>query len=140
MSESSAAPFVFVAYSRADSQFVTCLETDLQTQGVHIWIDREGIQPGTPDWEHAVRTAIRAARAVLLIASPNARSSRYVRDELRIAEMYQRPVYPVWITGTQWMDAVPLGWGGAQYIDARESLYETAMPELGGRLNKASST
>jgi type II secretory pathway predicted ATPase ExeA len=80
------------------------------------------------------------ARAALLIASPQARSSRYVRDELRIAEMYQRPIYPLWIAGTQWIDAVPLGWGGAQYLDARESRYETAIPELVELLNKASST
>jgi hypothetical protein len=38
------------------------------------------------------------------------------------------------------VDAVPLGWGGAQYIDARESHYETAMPELVELLNKASWT
>jgi hypothetical protein len=86
-----------------------------------------------------LRTAIRSAWAVLLIASPNARSSRYVRDELRIAEMYQRPVYPLWIAGTQWIDAVPLGWGGAQYLDARESRYETAIPEMVALLNETSS-
>ncbi len=138
--ESLIHPFVFLCYARADSELVTRLKADLLSQGVHVWIDREGLQPGTLDWEEALRTSIRAARAVLLIASPNARSSRYVRDELRIAELYQRPMYPLWITGTQWMDAVPLGWGGAQYIDARESRYETAMPELVVLLNKTSST
>ena len=126
---------MFLCYARADSELVTRLKTDLLSQGVHVWIDREGLQPGTLDWEEALRTAIRSAQAVLLIASPNARSSRYVRDELRIAEMYQRPIYPLWIAGTQWMDAVPLGWGGAQYIDARESRYETAIPELVELLN-----
>jgi hypothetical protein len=131
---------VFLCYARADSELVTRLKTSLLSQGIHVWIDREGLQPGTLDWEEALRTAIRAAQAVLLITSPNARSSRYVRDELRIAEMYQRPIYPLWIAGTQWMDAVPLGWGGAQYIDARESRYETAMLELVGILNKASLT
>jgi hypothetical protein len=138
--ESLIHPFVFLCYARADSELVSRLKTDLLSQGIHVWIDREGLQPGTLDWEEALRTAIRAARAALLIASPNARSSRYVRDELRIAELYQRPVYPIWIAGTQWMDAVPLGWGGAQYLDARQSRYETAMPELVERLNKASST
>jgi Novel STAND NTPase 1/TIR domain/Trypsin-like peptidase domain len=137
--ESLIHPFVFLCYARADSELVTRLKTDLLSQGVHVWIDREGLQPGTLDWEEAVRTAIRSARAVLLIASPNARSSRYVRDELRIAEMYRRPVYPLWVAGTQWMDAVPLGYGGAQYIDARERRYETAIPELVVLLNKASS-
>ncbi len=138
--ESLIHPFVFLCYARADSELVTRLKTDLLSLGVHVWIDREGLQPGTLDWEEALRTAIRSAQAVLLIASPNARSSRYVRDELRIAEMYQRPVYPLWIAGTQWMDAVPLGWGGAQYSDARESRYETAIPELVKLLNTAAST
>jgi TIR domain/Trypsin-like peptidase domain len=138
--ESLIHPFVFLCYARADSELVTRLKTDLLGQGVHVWIDREGLQPGTLDWEEALRTAIRAARAVLLIASPHARSSRYIRDELRIAEMYQRSVYPLWIAGTQWMNAVPLGWGGVQYLDARESRYEKAIPELAELLDKAAST
>ena len=118
---------MFLAYARADSAIVERLRTDLQTQGIITWIDREGIQPGTPDWEEALLTAIRGAHAVLLVASPNARSSRYVKDELRIAQMYQRPICPVWVTGTQWLEAVPLGMGRLQYIDAREKHYEEAL-------------
>jgi TIR domain/Trypsin-like peptidase domain len=133
-------PFVFLCYARADSDLVTRLKTDLLDQGIHVWIDHEDLQPGTLDWEEALRTAIRSAQSVLLIASPHARSSRYVRDELRIAEMYQRPMYPLWIAGTQWMDTVPIGWGGAQYIDARESRYETAVSELVGVLNNVSTS
>jgi hypothetical protein len=136
MSESQASPFVFLSYSRTDSEFVARLRTDLHAQGIEVWIDKEGIQPGTPDWEQALRTAIRAAHAVLLIASPNSRSSRYVKDELRIAGMYQRPVYPIWAEGTQFMDAVPIGWGGTQYIDARETRYAIALPEIVGGLRK----
>lgn len=123
-------PLVFLAYSRTDSELVARLRTDLQVLGVNIWIDREGLQPGTLDWEEAVREAIRAAQAVLLIASPNARSSRYVKDELRIAEMYQRLVYPIWVAGVYWIDAIPLGWGGMQYIDAREASYQRALSEI----------
>ncbi len=102
-------PSIFFSYSRADSSIVERLRTDLGAQGITTWVDREGIRPGTPDWEESLRTAIRAAAAVLLVASPNARSSRYVKDELRIAQMYHRPIYPVWVTGTQWMEVIPLG-------------------------------
>ncbi len=130
MSETHISPVVFVSYSRTDNALVTRLKADLDTQGISIWMDREGILPGTSDWEEALRAAIREARAVLLVASPSARSSRYVKDELRIAEMYQRPVYPFWIAGTQWMDSVPLGWGGTQYIDGREGRYETALHDI----------
>ncbi len=68
--ESLIHPFVFLCYARADSELVTRLKTDLLERRVHVWIDREGLQPGTLDWEEALRTAVRAARAVLLIASP----------------------------------------------------------------------
>jgi hypothetical protein len=139
MTEPLSQPFIFISYSRADHDLVMRLQSDLLGRGIKIWIDKEDLQPGTPDWEEALRTAIRAAHAVLLIASPNARSSRYVKDELRLAEMYQRPVYPLWVAGTQWMEAVPLGWGGTQYIDAREKRYEMALNELVALLNRVSS-
>ena len=123
-------PFVFVSYSHEDRNFVTRLRTDLQAHGIEVWVDKEGIQAGTPDWEQALRDAIQTAHAVLFIASPDARNSRYVKDELRIAEYYQRVVYPLWVAGNQWIEAVPIGLGSIQYIDVRESRYQTALPEI----------
>ena len=89
--------------------------------------------------DHSLRKAIRHAAAVVLVASPSARGSRYVKDELRIAEMYKRPVYPLWAMGNEWMDAVPIGWGGTQYIDAREERYQEAIHEMVMILEKLNS-
>jgi hypothetical protein len=139
MTEAPTHPFVFLSYSQADREFAARLRSDLQTQGIDVWIDKEGIQPGTPDWEQALQTAIRSAYAVLFIASPHARSSRYIKDELRLAEIYRRSVYPIWVSGTHWMDAVPIGWGGTQYIDAREARYQAAVPEIVGVLRRSFS-
>src|SRR5947209_4265562 len=99
MTQSSNTPFIFVSYARKDLSFVNRLQVDLDKRGITIWIDQEELQPGTADWEEAVRDAIQRALAVLLVASPNARRSPYVRDELRIASMYKRPLYPFWIVG-----------------------------------------
>src|SRR6266516_758328 len=121
---------VFLSYARTDGSFVSQLQSDLQARGIPVWIDHEDIQPGTPDWEDSLRKAIRQASAVVLVASPSARSSRYVKDELRIAEMYRRAVDPLWAMGDEWMDAVPIGGGGTQYIDAREERYQEAIHEL----------
>jgi hypothetical protein len=41
--ESLIHPFVFLCYARADSELVTRLKTELLSQGVHVWIDREGL-------------------------------------------------------------------------------------------------
>jgi WD40 repeat protein/tetratricopeptide (TPR) repeat protein len=122
--------FVFISYAQRDLQLVTQLRTDLQKQGVTVWTDQAGLQPGTHDWEEALRQAIRSARAVLLVASPNAQQSRYVKDELRIAEMYKRRIYPIWVTGEEWMASIPLGWGSVQAIDARGDRYVQAVVEI----------
>jgi hypothetical protein len=126
----SLAPHVFVSYSRDDEVFLQRLVADLQAHGIKVWIDKSGIPAGTPDWEEALRAAISTSQAVILIASPNSRISRYVRDELSIAERYQHRIYPIWVDGTEWIDCIPLGYGRMQYIDARGSLYQSALNDL----------
>ncbi len=122
--------FVFISYAHADREFVTRLRIDLQEQGIDVWVDKEGIQVGTTDWEESLRRAIQAAHAVLFIASPNARNSRFVKDELRIAEMFQLTIYPLWIAGNHWMEAAPIGLGGIQYYDVRGAAYQMILPDI----------
>src|SRR6266567_1775127 len=121
---------LFVSYARKDLDVVTQLYEDLQRFGVTLWIDHRDILPGSPDWENVIRTALRSASGVLLVVTPHILNSPYVKDELDIARLYQRPVYPLWIKGTEWIDTVPLGWGRTQYIDARAERYEMALAQF----------
>src|SRR5258706_9734046 len=121
---------LFISYSRADQILVQRLITDLQSRKIDVWIDKEGLKPGTRNWEQSLRDAILNARAVLLVASPDSRRSNYVQDEIAIAEMYKRHIYPVWITGSEWLDCIPMGMGKTQYIDARGDAYPNAVLEL----------
>lgn len=136
MSKQYMEPFVFVSYSRADNNFATRLKSDLLDRGIITWIDQEGIEPGTPDWEESIREAIHDSYAVLFLASPHARISRYVKDELRIAESLHHRIYPLWIEGQEWIECVPLGWGGTQYIDAHQENYENALKSIVAVLNR----
>ncbi len=129
MSESHTEHFFFLSYSRANSVIVLQLKSDLEAQGFDIWIDREKILPGN-SWQVALRDAIRAALAVLYIATPEALDSKYVIDELSIADMYKRPIYPLWAGGSEWMNATPIGQGGTQYINIREESYQQGIQEL----------
>jgi hypothetical protein len=127
------ATHVFLSYSRANHSFAQRLVADLQRSGITVWVDQPGITPGTPDWETALRDAIGKAHAVILLASEEARKSPYVKDELRVAhDIYHLPVYPLWVAGTQWINCIPLGWGGTQYLDARggEVQYQAALRQL----------
>src|SRR6266446_990935 len=134
----SLAPHVFVSYSRDDEVFLQRLVADLQAHGITVWIDKSGIPPGTPDWENALRAAISTSQAIILIASPHSRSSRFVRDELSLAERYNHRIYPIWVDGTDWIDCIPMGYGRTQYIDARGSLYNSALNKLVMALNTLS--
>lgn len=124
------AAHVFISYSRADTPFVDRLRADLQGAGFSVWIDRVGLKPGTVDWEDVLRDAIRRADGVVLIATPESRRSRVVRDELAIATMNHVPIYPVWAAGQVWIDSVPMGYGTMQYIDLREDSYAARLREL----------
>ncbi len=121
---------LFLSYSHTDTPFARRLQEDLQAAGFQMWIDRERLLPGTPDWEESLRQGIRSAQAILVVASPTARLSPYVRDELRIAKMYERPIYPIWADGEVWIDSIPYGWGGTQYSDARGDAYATGVRSL----------
>ncbi|MEL6307114.1 MAG: toll/interleukin-1 receptor domain-containing protein, partial [Chloroflexota bacterium] len=125
----------FISYSRENIEIVERLRNDLQTAGVNLWIDKVGLQPGTPDWDEALREAIRACDAVLFIASPASRRSAYVRDEIALAKDGKKPIYPVWVDGDNWMDAVPMGLGSTQNVDLRGESYAQNLPRLIGALN-----
>ena len=131
---------VFISYSHHDNDFVNRLVADLQARGITVWIDESGIPAGTPDWENAVREAISKADAVILIASPHSRNSRYVRDELTIAERFKHRIYPVWANGEEWIECVPLGYGRIQRIDARGSHYQSALKNLISELQRKTGT
>jgi|GEM_PF-1067258 len=110
---------VFISYSTTDSPIVDELRADLQQAGIEVWIDKVGLHPGTPDWDQALRDAIRKSDAILLAASPNSRRSPFVGDELALAEATKKPIFPVWIDGDLWIDSVPLGLGRRQHVDLR---------------------
>lgn len=127
---------IFISYTREDLAFVKRLINDMDSSEIEIWVDHEKIRPGTPDWENSVRDGIRASDAIVFIASPESALSLYTRDELRIARDNGKLVYPIWANGKIWSDCIPLGWGSIQYVDARESKYETAIYELTTQLVK----
>ena len=122
---------VFLSSSPGDEAFVARLKADLQSRGVDVLnATKQGIQNMPEDETEAVRTAIRAADIVLVVASPQARASRAIREHLRIADMYKRQLVFVWIEGNDLIEALPLVEEKSTLIDARHMRYELALNEL----------
>jgi conflict system STAND superfamily ATPase/helix-turn-helix protein/TIR domain-containing protein len=102
-------PFVFLASSYADTEkaVVTRLKTVLQKRGITLWGSRQIGRRGLEQSRKAIREATRAAQMILLIVSPEARTSRHVREALEVGRMYRRPLCAVWIEGEHWQECLP---------------------------------
>jgi GAF domain-containing protein len=128
--------YVFISYSQEDMPDVRRITTDLLDKGINVWIDQAGLRAGTVDWEQAIRDAIEGAYGVLFMASPSARRSNFVRDELAIAQAKNKPIYPIWIIGEERTDCIPMGLGYAQLLDARGDAYTVGLQQLIDILSK----
>ena len=102
-------PFVFLACSYADSEktILTQLKTVLQKRGITLWSSRHIGRRGLEQPRKALREVVRAAQVILLVVSPEARSSRHVREALEVGRLYRRPVCAVWIEGEDWQECLP---------------------------------
>jgi len=121
---------LFIFSAREDAEHVTRLTADLATQGFSFWTNQEENHSDASNGDEVLQRAIRASSALLLVASPSARSAPPVEAALRIAQMYTRPVYPVWIDGETWMEALPSDWEGMSVIDACGERYPHALQTL----------
>jgi HEAT repeat protein/energy-coupling factor transporter ATP-binding protein EcfA2 len=127
---------IFISYSTKDKDFVVKLREDLKKSDIPVWIDTEGIRPGAPSWDQVIRDAIQNSHAVFLIATPDARLSPYVQDELAIAKMYECLVVPIWFKGKHFIDCVPLGYGKTQAVNIQEDGYDIALQKIAAAMHE----
>ncbi len=76
---------VFLSYSHRNRQVAARLEDELEARNVHIYRDATSLQPGE-DWESALRRAVRSADCVMVLVSPAAVVSHWVRQEVNWAK------------------------------------------------------
>ncbi|MEP7287148.1 MAG: TIR domain-containing protein, partial [Chloroflexota bacterium] len=122
---------IFISYSHRDGAFAERLRMDIEQAGLSVWIDHEELQPGTPDWEKAIRAAIKAAESVVYVASEAAFESNFCQGELAVARSYKRKIYPVFAQGDEFVKCIPLDMGRIQFVDMRdEARYNAGLPRL----------
>ena len=98
------------------SSFRARLQADLQKRGITVWSKHHGDTPDTPDQENTLRQAIRAVDVVVLVLSSHTRTSRIIREHLRIAALYQRQLVYVWATDAEWIGVEDASTGGGRVI------------------------
>jgi hypothetical protein len=86
--------YVFISYARDDLDFALKLATQLKERNVLLWIDQWEIYPND-DWAQAIDEAIVKCAHFLIVLSPAAIKSRYIRVELFLALDEDKPIVPV---------------------------------------------
>lgn len=108
---------IFISYSREDTKEMQKVRATLMQEGLKIWTD-EGITPGMPSWKDAIQDAIENACCVVVILSPDAKRSRWVKSELDYAEIQDVRIFPVLISGDP-RTSLPFSLISGHYADLR---------------------
>ncbi len=105
---------LFVSYSREDwDGFVAGLVSDLTRQAQQVWVDQTYIVGGD-DWMDAIGEALQACDTLLLVLSPDALKSKYVKMEYRYFFRQGKPIIPIIY---RHVDQLPFELATLHYID-----------------------
>src|SRR5215208_6793418 len=120
---------IFIAYSRRDQEFVTRLASDLNEQVAFVWFDRSTIQPGQK-WHDEIMEGIQECKAFILVLSPDAIESRYVREELNKALELGKTIFPVIYRPAKWTGEFESLVSEVQTLDLRSGSYTANFQKL----------
>jgi hypothetical protein len=91
---------VFISYRHIgpDADYVDRLAQFLMAAGISVWFDREMISGDR--WEEVIREHIDTSAAVVVVMSPSAEDSPWVKREIGRAEAMNRPILPLLLAGS----------------------------------------
>ena len=87
---------VFISYAHENSLMIDTIQSHLAAAGYAVWIDHELISGGDA-WRTRIVEAIESSDVFLLMLSPHSVKSKYVLQELNIADGESKPILPVLI-------------------------------------------
>jgi len=123
----------FISYSSKDRPVARRIANDLQSRGIHVWMDEFEILPGDSIVEK-IADGIRTSEYLIVLISKNSVGSSWVRKEFELAfernrDASERRLIPVRVDDTP----VPPYLAGVQYVDLRPD-YSAAIDRLANTL------
>lgn len=105
----------FISYAHEDSPMIDIIQSHLTAAGYAVWIDRELITGGEV-WRTRIVEAIESSDVFLLTLSPHSVKSKYVLQELNIADGEDKPILPMLIATVEIPREMKLQLSGLQEI------------------------
>jgi len=91
---------IFISYSKKDVVHAEKLINALKREGFNPWVDIEGLGAGT-HWRSRLESQIETSDAYILIVSRNSEKSKWVKEELLVAQGLGKPIFPLRIDNTK---------------------------------------
>ena len=94
---------VFLSYARSDEKFARELSSELTKHGLAVWLDEEQVLPGD-NLHQCVADALKKSNAMVVLLSPEAMKSEFVRSEINYAlgnPKYEHRLFPVEVRPTE---------------------------------------
>lgn len=115
---------VFISYSSKDYYFVSLLQELLKFHYIDVWCSASDIQPGT-QFPAGIEQAIKDASLLLVVASSNTSTSKWVTKEITAFQTRNEAatVVPLLLDSTD-LDSISPGLNYYQAIDFSESMLE----------------
>ena len=116
---------VFLSHSSVDKPWVTKLKLALERHGIDVWLDKDEIRPGDSFIE-ALELGLAACKSIVLIISPEAMESGWVKEEYYsalnlVSQNHDLRLIPVILRDAN----IPRFLSNRMYVDFREdSLFE----------------
>ena len=88
---------VFISYAHSDEALVQKIVAILKEAGLEVWDDTREILPGD-NWAEQVAQALKESEAMVVLLTPEATRSRWLRHEIEYAlaeERYSKRLIPV---------------------------------------------
>ena len=110
---------VFISYGRKDTEIVNEFVNRLESEGVKVWIDRDGIESGDA-FKRVIVNAIKESALFLFFSSKYSNASPWTTKEVGIAVHYQKPIIPIRIDNALYCEDIEFDLVNLDYIDYSE--------------------
>ncbi|XP_022102104.1 uncharacterized protein LOC110985405 isoform X2 [Acanthaster planci] len=96
---------IMISYSHQDKDQMRQIRDALEKAGITVWVDEVGLKAGV-EFFNKIGQAIVDAKLFLSLLSTKSVVSRYCRDELALAYISSKPIFPCALEGRD--DMIPL--------------------------------
>jgi formylglycine-generating enzyme required for sulfatase activity len=119
---------IFISHAHQDAEFARRLAADLKSQGWPIWIAPDSILPGEK-WVEAIERGLEESGIFVLVITPAAVASHWVRDETSLAIELKNEGKLQLITLLLEVAKTPRFWNLYQHIRFRSD-YDSGLAQL----------